>query len=163
VSYQIRNQLIDTLGPKSTWTGASSDIHTVAWSPDGQCFAAGAVAVTDPDSMQYNRPNVLLYGNTISGNIHELGLHSVVREKTSAGPNSTHAMHITQDPKLYTTVSSVAFAPSGNLMYSAGYDGHVNIWDVTKGSKQPDLAHIRWQHRYSDNTNDWKVGKASIL
>jgi WD40 repeat protein len=142
VSYQIRNQLIDTLGPRSTWTGASSDIHTVAWSPDGQCFAAGAVAITDPDSMQYNRPNVLLYGNTISGNIHELGLHSVVREKTSAGPNSTHAMHITQDPKLYTTVSSVAFAPSGNLMYSAGYDGHVNIWDVTKGSKQPDLAHL---------------------
>jgi WD40 repeat protein len=142
VSYQIKNQLIDTLGPKSTWTGASSDIHTVAWSPDGQCFAAGAVAVTDPDSMQYNRPNVLLYGNTISGNIHELGLHSVVREKTSAGPNSTHAMHITQDPKIYTTVSSVAFAPSGNLMYSAGYDGHVNIWDVTKGSEQPDLAHL---------------------
>ena len=141
VSYQIRNQLIDTLGPKSTWTGASSDIHTVAWSPDGQCFAAGAVAVTDPDSMQYNRPNVLLYGNTISGNIHELGSHSMVREMTSAGPNSTHAMHVTQDPKLYTTVTSVAFAPSGNLMYSAGYDGHVSIWDVTKGSEQPDLVH----------------------
>ena len=142
VSYQIRNQLIDTLGPKSTWTGASSDIHTVAWSPDGQCFAAGAVAVTDPDSMQYNRPNVLLYGNTISSNIHELGSHSVDREKTSAGPNSTHAMHTTQDPKLYTTVSSVAFAPSGNLMYSAGYDGFVNIWDVTKGSEQPDLLQL---------------------
>jgi WD40 repeat protein len=142
VSYQIRNQLIDTLGPKSTWTGASSDITTVAWSPDGQCFAAGAVAVTDPDSMQYNRPNVLLYGNTVSGSVHELGSHSVHREKTSAGPNSTHAMHITQDPKLYTTVSSVAFAPSGDLMYSAGYDGYVNIWDVTKGSKQPDLLHL---------------------
>jgi hypothetical protein len=142
VSYQIRNQLIDTLGPKSTWTGASSDIHTVAWSPDGQYFTAGAVAVTDPDSMQYNRPNVLLYGNTISNSIHELRSHSVDREKTSAGPNSTHAMHITQDPKLYTTVSSVAFAPSGNLMYSAGYDGFVIIWDVTRGSEQPDLLHM---------------------
>jgi WD40 repeat protein len=137
ITYQLKNQLIDTLGPKSTWTGASSDIHTVAWSPDGQYFAAGAVAVTDSDSMQYNRPNVLMYGDAINSNIHELGKHCIDRKKTDAGANSTHAMHESQDPKLFTTVSSVAFSPSGRFMYSAGYDHSVCIWDVSSGSRQP--------------------------
>jgi hypothetical protein len=137
VTYRFENQLFDTLGPKSVWTGASSDIHTVAWSPDGQYFAAGAVAVTDSDSMQYNRPNVLMYGDTINSNIHELGKHYVKREKTENGANSTHAMYVSQDPKLFTTVSSVAFSPSGQIMYSAGYDHSVCIWDVSAGSQQP--------------------------
>lgn len=140
ITYQQKNQLMDTIGPKSTWTGASSDIHTVAWSPDGQYFAAGAVAVTDPDSMQYNRPNVLMYGDTINGRIHELGEHTIKRSKVEAGANSTHAMHVSQDPKLFTTVSSVAFSPSGEVMYSAGYDNSVCIWDVTAGSRQPQLG-----------------------
>ncbi|KAJ4992796.1 Rik1-associated factor 1 [Stagonosporopsis vannaccii] len=140
LTYQYKNQMMDTIGPKSTWTGASSDIHTVAWSPNGQYFAAGAVAVTDPDSMQYNRPNVLMYGDTINGRIHELGEHSLERQKTEAGANSTHAMYVSQDPTLFTTVSSVAFSPSGNLLYSAGYDKTVCIWDVTKGSRQPQVV-----------------------
>lgn len=146
LTYLTRNQMIDTLGPRYKWTGASSDIHTVAWSPDGQCFAAGAVDVADQDSMQYNRPNNLLYGNTISGAIHELGEHHIDRPKTEAGANSTHAMYVSQDPKLYTTVSSVAFSPSGKLMYSAGYDHDVCVWDVTMGTSQPQLAR-RLQHK----------------
>ncbi|KAF2633169.1 WD40 repeat-like protein [Macroventuria anomochaeta] len=140
LTYQTKDQRMDTLGPKSTWTGASSDLHTVAWSPDGQYFAAGAVAVTDSDSMQYNRPNVLMYGDTTNGNIHELGEHFIARPKTEAGANSTHAMYVSQDPKLYTTVSSVAFSPSGKLMYSAGYDETVCIWNVTAGSTQPQMV-----------------------
>ena len=140
LTYQIKNQQMDTLGPKSTWTGASSDIHTVAWSPNGQCFAAGAIAVTDNDSMQYNRPNVLMYGDTTNDNIYELGEHCIDRPKTEAGANSTHAMYVSQDPKLYTTVSSVAFSPSGRFMYSAGYDQNLCLWDVTAGSRQPQLA-----------------------
>ncbi|KAH6642781.1 Rik1-associated factor 1 [Boeremia exigua] len=140
LTYRLKNQLIDTMGPESTWTGASSDIHTVAWSPNGQYFAAGAVAVTDSDSMQYNRPNVLMYGDTVNGHIHELGEHCEARPRTEAGANSTHAMYVSQDPKLYTTVSSVAFSPSGDLMYSAGYDKTVCIWSVTGGSRQPQMA-----------------------
>jgi hypothetical protein len=146
LTYRTRNQLIDTLGPKFTWTGASSDIHTAAWSPDGQYFAAGAVAVTDNDSMQYNRPNVLMYGDTTNGNIHELGEHRIDRTKTEAGANSTHAMYVSQDPKLYTTVSSVAFSPSAKFMYSAGYDDSVCIWDVTAGSRQPHMVR-QLQHK----------------
>ncbi|KAF3041509.1 hypothetical protein E8E12_003532 [Didymella heteroderae] len=133
----LKNHLTDTLGPKSTWTGASSDIHTLAWSPDGQYFAAGAVAVTDSDSMQYNRPNVLMYGDTINNTIHELGKHCIDRPRTREGANSTHAMYDSQSPKLFTTVTSVAFSPSGRFMYSAGYDHSVCIWDASTGSRQP--------------------------
>jgi hypothetical protein len=140
LSYQIKNMIKDTLGPTLFWTGASSDIHTVSWSPNGECFAAGAVAVTDQDSMQYNRPNNLLYGNVSHQVIHELGEHNIRRPKTETGVNSTDAMFESQDPKLYTTVSSVAFSPGGNLMYSAGYDQHVYIWNIGEGSSQPTLG-----------------------
>jgi hypothetical protein len=140
LSYQIKNTIKDTLGPTLFWTGASSDIHTVSWSPNGECFAAGAVAVTDQDSMQYNRPNNLLYGNVSHQVIHELGEHNIRRPKTETGANSTDAMFESQDPRLYTTVSSVAFSPGGNLMYSAGYDQHVYIWNIGEGSSQPTLG-----------------------
>jgi WD40 repeat protein len=140
LTYQVKNKYMDTLGPVSCWTGASSDIHTVAWAPDGEQFAAGAVAVDDPDSMQYNRPNNLLFGNTSHGTIHELAEHHKEREKTESGANSSHAMFASQDPKLYTTVSSVAFSTSGRLMYSAGYDGHIAIWHTDTESVQAILA-----------------------
>jgi WD40 repeat protein len=140
LTYQVKNKYMDTLGPVSCWTGASSDIHTVAWAPDGERFAAGAVAVDDPDSMQYNRPNNLLFGDTTHGTIHELAEHWKKREKTESGANSSHAMFVSQDPKLYTTVSSVAFSNSGLFMYSAGYDKHIGIWYTDTESVQPILA-----------------------
>jgi hypothetical protein len=147
LTYQVRSKLIDTLGLSSCWTGASGDIHTVAWSQDGECFAAGAVAVTDPDSMQYNRHNNLLYGNLLGGTIHELGEHSKDREKTEGGANSTHAMFVSQDPKLYTTVTSVAFSPSGKVMYSSGYDNSICVWHLGSVSSQPELgAKMRHKH-----------------
>jgi WD40 repeat protein len=140
VSYQIKDKMIDTLGPCATWTGASSDIHTVAWSQDGESFAAGAVAVTDPDSMQYNRANNLLYGILRNRTIHELGEHCEQRRKTATGANSTHAMHESQDPMLYTTVTSVAFSGSGKVMYSGGYDQALCIWQLDTPLSQPVLC-----------------------
>lgn len=138
--YPVRNKIMDTLGPSSYWTGASSDIHTVAWSPDGETFAAGAVAVTDQDSMQYNRPNNLLFGNLADNEIHELPCHSLARPISTTGANSTHAMFVSQDPELYTTVTSVRFSPCGSLMYSAGYDKSLCIWNLESTSAQPELA-----------------------
>lgn len=140
ITYMVRNKYMDTLGPSSSWTGASSDIHAVAWSPDGETFAAAAIAVDDPDSMQYNRPNNLLYGNIGRNMIHELGEHFKQRPKTEKGVNSTHAMFASQDPRLYSTVSSVAFSPSGRLMYSAGYDETVCIWRTDNNGEQPSLG-----------------------
>lgn len=141
LAYPVKNKIVDTLGPSSYWTGASSDIHTLAWSPRGEHFAAGAVAVIDQDSMQYNRPNNLLFGSLIKDEIHELAEHRIARPKTESGANSSHAMLASQDPKLYTTITSVAFSPSGRLMYSAGYDNSLCIWDLLwSESSQPELA-----------------------
>ncbi|KAL1654978.1 hypothetical protein SLS61_002286 [Didymella pomorum] len=91
----------------------------------------------DAAAGQYNRPNVLMYGDAINSNIHELGKHFIRRPRTENGANSSHAMYVSQDPKLFTTVSSVGFSPSGQIMYSAGYDNSVCIWDVSAGSQQP--------------------------
>jgi WD40 repeat protein len=140
LTYQAKNNIMDTLGPLSSWTGASSDIHTVAWDPSGNHFAAGAVAVADEDSMQYNRPNNLLYGSLPTSTIHELAEHSTERKKTEKGANSSHAMFASQDPKLYATVTSVAFSPSGKVMYSAGYDESVCVWKLESTSSQPVIA-----------------------
>jgi WD40 repeat protein len=143
---QMKDKLTDSLGPLAAWTGASSDIHTLAWSQDGETFAAGAVAVTDADSMQYNRPNNLLFGVLSAGTIHELAEHTMERRRTETGANSSHAMFASQDPKLYTTVTSVAFAPSGRLMYSAGYDESVCVWDLDQAFSQPSLA-SKFRHK----------------
>jgi WD40 repeat protein len=139
LSYQMLNNVQDTLGPAYSFTGASGDVHTVAWSPDGQSFAAGAVCVTDPHSMQYNRPNNLLYGDLSNKTIQELGEHAIDRPKTDTGANSTHAMYSSQDPVLYTTISSVAFSPHGDYMFSAGYDDFACIWRTSRDGSQPEL------------------------
>ncbi|KAF2710937.1 WD40 repeat-like protein [Pleomassaria siparia CBS 279.74] len=140
LSYQMQNNVQDTLGPVFSFTGASSDIHTVAWSADGQCFAAGAVCVTDVHSMQYNRPNNLLYGDLTNGTIRELGEHWIDRPLTDTGPNSTYAMQASQPPYLYTTISSVAFSPSGEYMFSAGYDEVAAIWRTSRDGSQPEVV-----------------------
>ncbi|KAH7112160.1 Rik1-associated factor 1 [Dendryphion nanum] len=139
LSYQVKNSLFDTLGPLASYTGASHDVHTVAWSPDGEFFAAGTVCITDESSMQYNRSNNLLYGDISRTVIHELGVHYKRRQKTQSGLNSTHAMHVTQDDRLFTTVSSVAFSPNGEFMFSTGYDKMVYVWSITADGSQPYL------------------------
>ncbi|KAI8943478.1 hypothetical protein NX059_001481 [Plenodomus lindquistii] len=140
LTYQDKNRVMDTFGAATSWTGASGDIHAVAWAPSGETFAAAAVAVDDPDSMQYNRPNNLLFGKCCSNTIHELGQHYRKREKTAQGPNSTHAMFASQDPKIYNTVSSIGFSNSGRLLYSAGYDGSVCVWHTDTEYQQPMLG-----------------------
>lgn len=137
ISYVLKNKIQDSFGPVCSYTGASSDVHTVAWSVDGQCFAAGAICVSDPHSMQYNRPNNLLYGDVSRNTIHELGNHYIARPKPESGPNSTHAMFASQDPKLYQTVTSVAFSPNGRFMFSSGYDQNVWVWETKYDGSQP--------------------------
>ncbi|KAF1961460.1 WD40 repeat-like protein [Byssothecium circinans] len=146
LSYQMKNKVYDTLGPAFTYTGASSDVHAVAWSPDSQSFAGGAICVDDPHSMQYNRPNNLLYGDVTCEVIHELGRHRVERPRPGSGPNSTHAMHASQDPKLYKSVSSVAFSPNGRYMFSGGYDHTVCVWETRLDGSQPEWRRA-WRHK----------------
>ncbi|KAF2462355.1 hypothetical protein BDY21DRAFT_331179 [Lineolata rhizophorae] len=133
LSSRITSKIYDTYGPSVSFTGTSHDVNSVAWAPDGNMFAAGSVCLSDPSSMQYNRPNNLLLGDRESKILRELPHHKVPRQKMETGINSTHSMHVSQDPSLYMTVSAVEFDPHGRWMYSAGYDQRVRIWDISEG------------------------------
>ncbi|CAI6328537.1 unnamed protein product [Periconia digitata] len=144
VSYTLKNKVQDSLGPSFSYTGASSDVHAVAWSPEGECFVAGAICVDDALSMQYNKGNNLLFGDLTYNVMHELGGHSVQRPRTETGPNSTHAMYASQDRKLYKTVSSVIFSPDGRFVYSGGYDHKVCIWETQPDADKASFGQPKW-------------------
>ncbi|KAF2420008.1 WD40 repeat-like protein [Tothia fuscella] len=131
----IRNAVYDSMNPTLKFTGASGDVGTVAWSSDGNTFAAGAACLVDPSSMQYNRPNNLLFGNVSQKSLQELPEHSRPRQRAENGVNSTHSMHISQDSRLYETVTMVDFAPDGSFMYSAGYDNHLRAYRLDNTSE----------------------------
>jgi WD40 repeat protein len=127
---QLQDTLYGSLHTSLTFTGASGDVGTVAWSPDGSYFAAGAACLVDENSMQYNRSNNLLFGDVRRKTLIELPHHSRARRRTVAGANSTHSMHASQDPRLFETVAMVDFAPDGSFMYSAGYDHHLRAYKL---------------------------------
>lgn len=137
----MRDVLRDSLQPTVTFTGTSGDVGTVAWSPDGNTFGAGSACLVDPNSMQYNRSNNLLLGNVETRTLLELPDHCRRREKPAEGPNSTETMHVTQDPRLFETVSMVGFSHDGDYMYSAGYDNFLRAYDVRGGSVDMSNVH----------------------
>ncbi|MCJ1368651.1 hypothetical protein MMC16_007796 [Acarospora aff. strigata] len=119
------------LKPWKYWTGASNDVIVLSWSPDGLSYAVGASAQTDESSMQYNRPNNLLYGSLLKDTIWELPEHRIDRPLPASGPNTNQAIYDACDPDLYMSVTSVCFSASGHKMYSASYDETVKVWDTS--------------------------------
>lgn len=128
---QLRSLKFNSLKPWRTWTGASNDVMVLAWSPDGQSYAAGASAQIDESSMMYNRPNNLLYGSLPKDTIWEVPDHRIDRPLPATGPNSNQATYDACDPDLYMSVTSVLFSASGRHMYSASYDETVKVWDIS--------------------------------
>jgi len=130
-SSQLMSRRFNSLKPWRTWTGASNDVMVLAWSPDGQYYAAGASAQTDESSMMYNRENNLLYGCLPKNTIRELPDHRIDRPLPETGPNSNRATYDACDPNLYMSVTSVRFSASGDHLYSASYDKTVKVWDTS--------------------------------
>jgi WD40 repeat protein len=132
---ELQNHVLDTLGPRKFFHGASRDVTCVAWANDGNRFAAGAIAIDDERSMQYNRPNNLLLGNNEMNSLKELPEHHVSRPAVSdvKNVNSLRAMQETQDPRLFKTVAAVAFSGDSQALYSAGGDGMVRMYDSSSG------------------------------
>lgn len=135
VSDELQNHVLDTLGPRRYFHGASHDVTCVAWAHDDNKFAAGAIAIDDERSMQYNRPNNLLLGDLEKNSLRELPEHHVARPTVSdsRNVNSLHAMEETQDPRLFKTVAAVAFSEDSKALYSAGSDGIVRMYDTSRG------------------------------
>lgn len=143
---QLKSEMIE---PWKNWKGASGDVVAVAWSPDSNVYAFGAAAHTNIEDIQYNRPCNLLLGNLTSNEIRELPDHRVDRprpETIPSGPNATQAVFDACDPKVYETVTSIAFSPTGDRMFTASHDCTVKIWDISAGKHQclSTLDHEAW-------------------
>ena len=139
----------ETIEPWKDWKGASGDVVAVAWSPDSNVYAFGAAAHTNIEDIQYNRPCNLLLGNLTSNQISELPDHRVDRPKPETipnGPNANQAVYNACDPKVYETVTSIAFSPTGDRMFTASHDCTVKIWDVSAGKHHclSTLCHEAW-------------------
>lgn len=126
---------LESLGPALRFKGTSGDVNTLAWAPDGGAFAVGSAALTDQSSMQYNRPNNLLLGHPRDSKLQELPQHATQRP-LGAGVNATSAMRASQDPLLFATISSVAFSADSRIMFTAGYDNVVRVWQMEKDGPQ---------------------------
>ena len=132
----FRSNAYKALGRSHVFTGTSSDVNTVAWAPNGRFFAVGSTAWTDPNSMQYNRPNNLLFGDVEKSRLLELPHHCKKREAPQGGTvNDTAAMQASQDPLLFTSISDVQFSPDSRVLISAGYDNFVRLFEVGKASQ----------------------------
>ena len=144
--WQVKTEMLE---PWKNWKGASGDVVAVAWHPDSNVYAFGAAAHTNVEDIQYNRPCNLLIGTLTSNQIRELPDHRVNRPKPETipnGPNANPAVYDACDPKVYETVTSVAFSPPGDRMYTASHDCTVKIWDVSGENYEclSTLGHEAW-------------------
>ena len=132
ISWRLRSQMAERMRSWRSWTGASKDVVTAAWAPDGSTFALGASTDLDGLNIQYNRPNNLLLGDLVSNTITELPNHWVPRPKPELidhGPNALEDTYNAVDPRLFTTVSHVCFQDS-STMYTSSFDRTIKIWDL---------------------------------
>ena len=145
----LRQLKSETIAPWKDWKGASGDVVAVAWHPDSNVYAFGAAAHTNVEDIQYNRPCNLLLGDLTSNQIRELPDHRIDRPKPEtipSGPNANQAVYDACDPKVYETVTSIAFSPTGDRMFTASHDCTVKIWDVSGGKYEclSTLRHDAW-------------------
>ena len=144
---ELRLRNAENIEPWRSWKGASGDVVTAAWASDSTTYAFGAAAHANEEDLQYNRPCNLLLGDLNSNIITELPNHRVDRPKPqsiSGGPNAVQGVYDACDPMVYKTVTAIAFAPSGNRMYTASHDQTIKIWDTSAKTCQGTLNHNGW-------------------
>ncbi|CBF74272.1 hypothetical protein AN8282.2 [Aspergillus nidulans FGSC A4] len=118
---RLNAKFVDNLRLCKAWKGASNDVVSLAWSPDGTKFAAGATAQCDEHMMAYNRKNNLLLGDLVTNELHELSDHWIHRPKNN----------VVNDPRLFMSVTAVQWFE--DTLYTASYDHTVKLWDTSRG------------------------------
>lgn len=119
---RTQSHFTSDLKPSKYWKGASNDVISLAWSPDGTGFAAGATAQCDEHNMVYNRNNNLLLGDLTKDSLKELPDHYVDRPC-----RETSNRNITNDP-LFMSITAVQWF--GDVLATSSYDKTVKLWDV---------------------------------
>jgi hypothetical protein len=139
--HTLREYTLNTqLTPWKSWTGASKDVITAAWNPDGSNFLVGASTDLDELNLNYNRSNNLLWADIEEGYLVELDDHNVPRPLPSAGSQgnpANMAAYNTLDPRVFTTVSAVVSAVDEDCFFTGSYDNTVKIWDNSIKGKAP--------------------------
>lgn len=126
----VRDFVYSSMGAQAYMDNASGDVSTIAWSPNGQVFAAGAVAVTDVQSIDYNKPRNLVIGSIATQSVKELPHHTI-----------QHSLPNGRRKELFSTVQMVAFSPDSKYMYSAGIDRHLHKYRVDESLPKTTLVH----------------------
>ncbi|KAI5195185.1 WD40 repeat-like protein [Aureobasidium subglaciale] len=126
----VRDLAYSSMGAQAYMDDASGDVSTIAWSPNGKSFAAGAVAVTDLQSIDYNKPRNLVIGSATSQRIKELPDHTI-----------KHLLPDGRQKELFSTVQMVAFSPESKYMYSAGIDQNLHRYRINNSLVDTALVH----------------------
>lgn len=124
--WRLYSQFTGDFKVSKAWKGASNDVVTLAWSPDGTKFAAGATAQCDEHMMAYNRKNNLLFGNLTNSELCELPDHCIPRPRDRGSAND-----IVNDSRLFMSVTAVRWFE--DTLYTASYDRTVKLWDTSRG------------------------------
>jgi WD40 repeat protein len=117
----VRDLVYSSMGAQAYMDNASGDVSTIAWSPNGESFAAGAVAVTDIQSVDYNKPRNLVIGSAATQKVKELP-HHTIKCRLPDGRRK----------ELFSTLQAVAFSPDSKYMYSTGIDRYLHKYRVGK-------------------------------
>jgi WD40 repeat protein len=141
---KLMTSVEDTLIREAEWTECAGDIATITWLP-GDRFICGTVTHSDEHNQQYNKPGNLMIGSTSTKALRSIPGHQVIRPVVEKGDNSLPSMRETQDPWLYTSVTSTAFSEAEGLAFTGSYDDTVKVWKVNSTDASMELCGT-WLH-----------------
>ncbi|KAG2164194.1 hypothetical protein JADG_003933 [Aureobasidium aubasidani] len=125
----FKDLLYNSMGVQAHMDNASGDVSTVAWSPDGKFFAAGAVAVADRQTIDHSKPRNLVIGSAATQTAKELPQHTI-----------KHMLPDGRQKDAFATVQLVAWSPDSKYMYSVGIDRRLHRYKVGESPLETTLV-----------------------